>query len=66
MKPPSQPARFRAPVRHYHRHTSKSEPSWDSWIGAGQKPRSRFLIPLASLVIVILISALLVLGFAIA
>ena len=64
MNPPSRPTRFRAPVRHYHRHNPKSDPSWDAWVGADSKPKSRFLIPLVSIVALFIVSALLVIGYA--
>lgn len=63
MNPPSRPTRFRAPIRHYHRHNPSRNPSWDAWIGADQKPKSRFLIPLVSIVILLIVSALLVIGY---
>jgi hypothetical protein len=64
MKPPNTPSRFRAPVRHYHRHTPSQGSSWDAWVGEEQKSKSRFLIPVVSIVIFLLISALLVIGYA--
>ena len=32
MKPPATPMRFRAPVRHYHRHVDKPGVAWDVWL----------------------------------
>ncbi len=65
MKPPTSPSRFRAPVRHYHRHTPSQGASWDAWVGAEpKKKKSRFVIPIVSVVVLLLISALLVIGYA--
>ena len=66
MKPPSNPSRFRTPVRHYHRHSQSQGSSWDAWVGAEQKAKakSRFVIPILSLVVLLVVSALLVIGYA--
>lgn len=42
MKPPNPPdeqARFRGPLRHYHRTGTKPEKSWDEWID-GTPPKT--------------------------
>jgi hypothetical protein len=65
MKPPSSTSRFRAPIRHYHRHNNRpQDDSWDAWIGAEQKTKFRFLIPLLTLAALLVVSALLVVGYA--
>jgi hypothetical protein len=64
MKPPTNPSRFRAPIRHYHRHHSSPGASWDSWVGAEEKKKSRFVLPLLSILVLLVVSALLVIGYA--
>ena len=64
MKPPTTPSLFRAPVRHYHRHHNGPGASWDAWVGAEEKKKFRFVLPLLTILILLVISALLVIAYA--